>query len=203
MNFFIIGSGFTKSIFPEAPLNNELLRAIANGKLDCASQYLMEKYQTDDIEIALTKLDADKQHCRPVNFVFDEWYFPKSAKNTHFGYGLGRGEIYLIAPSYVKVPTVEITYFMIDALKAASESQNLIIIGCSLRPEDSFLTLLLTHFLRQSQWQSRKIVILDIKANDIASRVKDYWGVNIEECVVPIEGRIENSVEELRKAIKK
>jgi len=324
MNFFIIGSGFTKSIFPEAPLNNELLRAIANGKLDCASQYLTEKYQTNDIEIALTKLDADiatsyydnrqlyselrdirhkieidlgnyftsyrathelldkapwlmnfmryaiadgdvavslnydcvfegaldcigkwspkggygffqnpliddtsfdtspitvlkihgsttfkiaayadKPHCRSVNFVFDEWYFPKSAKNTHFGYGLGRGETYLIAPSYVKVPTVEITYFMIDALKAASESQNLIIIGCGLRPEDSFLTLLLTHFLRQPQWQSRKIIILDIKANDIASRGKDYWGVNIEECVVSIEGRIENSIEELRNAIKK
>jgi hypothetical protein len=83
---------------------------------------------------------ADKQHCRSVTFVFDEWYFPKSAKNTHFGYGLGRGETYLIAPSYVKVPTVEITYLMIDALKAASESHNLIIIGCSLRPEDSFLT---------------------------------------------------------------
>lgn len=146
---------------------------------------------------------ADKQHCRSVTFVFDEWYFPKSAKNIHFGYGLGRGETYLIAPSYVKVPTVEITYLMIDALKAASESQNLIIIGCSLRPEDSFLTLLLTHFLRQPQWQSRNIVILDIKANDIASRVKDYWGVNIEECVIPIEGRIENTVEELRKAIKK
>ena len=32
MNFFIIGSGFTKSIFPEAPLNNELLAALVAGK---------------------------------------------------------------------------------------------------------------------------------------------------------------------------
>jgi hypothetical protein len=324
MNLFIIGSGFTKSIFPEAPLNNELLRAIDNGEIDCASRYLTEKYQTDDIEIALTKLDADiatsyydnrqlynelrnirhkieidlgdyftpyratyelldkatwltdfmryaiadgdivvslnydcifegaldcigkwspkggygffrnpliddssfvassitvlkihgstsfriaaypdKPHCRSINFVFDEWYFPKSAKNTHFGYGLGKGETYLIAPSYVKVPTVEITYFMIDALKAASESKDLVIIGCSLRPEDSFLILLITHFLRQPQWPSRKIVILDMMANEIAKKVKDYWGVNIEECVVPIEGRIENSVEGLRKILGK
>ncbi|MCD4675589.1 MAG: hypothetical protein K8S18_06275 [Desulfobacula sp.] len=146
---------------------------------------------------------ADKPHCRAVNFVFDECFFPKSAKNTHFDYGLGRGETYLIAPSYVKVPTVEITYCMIDALKAASESQNLIVVGCGLRPEDAFLTLLLTHFLRQPQWQNRRIIILDINANDIASRVKNYWGVNIEKCVVPIEGRIENSVEELIRVIKK
>ena len=322
MNFFILGSGFTKSIFPEAPLNNELLAALAAGKSDCASQALTKKYQTNDIEIALTKLDADiatshydnrqlynelqeirhkieidlgnyftsyrathelmeqspwlknflqsaiadgdvaislnydcvfegaldcigrwspkggygffqnhliddtafdkspitvlkihgsttfkiaayadKLHRRAVNFVFDEWFFPVSAKNTHFNYGLGLGETYLIAPSYVKIPTVEITYFMIDALKAASESQNLIVVGCSLRPEDAFLTLLLTHFLRQPQWQDRRIIILDNNANDIASKIKNYWGVNIEKCVVPIEGRIESSLEELINAI--
>ncbi len=90
---------------------------------------------------------------------------------------------------------------MIDALKATSESQNLIVVGCSLRPEDAFLTLLLTHFLRQPQWQDRKIIILDNNANDIASKIKNYWGVNIEKCVVPIEGHIENSLEELINAI--
>jgi len=322
MNLFIIGSGFTKSIFPKAPLNNELLAVLAAGKSDCASQALTKRYQTNDIEIALTKLDADistsyydnrqlynklkeirskieidlgnyftsyrathelmeqspwlknfmqsaiadgdvaislnydcvfegaldcigrwspkggygfllnhlidesafdkspitvlkihgsttfkiapyadKTHCRAVNFVFNEWFFPVSAKNTHFDYGLGQGEKYLIAPSYVKVPTVEITYFMIDALKAASESQNLIVVGCGQRPEDAFLTLILTHFLRQPQWQDRRIIIIDINANDIASKVKNYWGVDIEKCVVPIEGRIENSLEELIKAI--
>ena len=91
---------------------------------------------------------------------------------------------------------------MLDALKAASESQNLIIVGCGLRPEDAFLTLLFTRFLRHPEWQPRRIVILDINAKTIASRVKNYWGVNIEKCVVPIEGRIEKSVEELLKTIK-
>ncbi len=324
MNLFIIGAGFTKSLFPDAPLNSELLGAIGSGETECASQYLKANYQTDDIEIALTKLDADiatsyycdkplygelqdirhkleidlgnyflefratyelldnaawfknflcfafsngdvavslnydcvfegaldcigkwspkggygflqnplindaafdkspvtvlkihgstsftsapyadKPHCNSVDFDFDEWYFPKSAKNTHFGYGLGQGKTYLIAPSYVKVPTVEMTYLMIDALKAASESSKLIIVGCSLRPEDSFLTLLLTHFLRQPQWQSRKIIILDINADSIASRIKNFWGVNIEECIVPIRGSIEKSIEELCDVIKK
>ena len=324
MNFFIIGCGFTKSIFPDAPLNNELLAALSAGKKNCASETLCIKYQTNDIEIALTKLDADiattyyenkkfykkfcklrrdiqvelgdfflnyratyelleqcpwlktflesatsdgdvavslnydsvfegaldcigkwspkggygyfqnpliddrdyskspvivlklhgsttfgiaeyadKPQCKSVSFGFDECHFPKSAKNTHFGYGLGKGETYLIAPSYIKVPTVEITYLMIDALKAAEESQNLIIVGCGLRPEDSFLTLLLTHFLRQPQWQDRKIVIIDINANDIAIRIKNYWGVNIEKCIFPIEERIENSLESLLQVINK
>ena len=143
----------------------------------------------------------DKTHCRAVNFVFNEWFFPVSAKNTHFDYGLGQGEKYLIAPSYVKVPTVEITYLMIDALKAASESQNLIFVGCGLRPEDAFLTLILTNFLRQTQRQDGRIIIIDINANDIATKVKNYWGVDIEKYVFPIEGRIENSNEELIKTI--
>jgi len=61
--------------------------------------------------------------------------------------------------------------------------------------------LILTHFLRQPQWQDRRIIIIDINENDIATKVKNYWGVDIEKCVVPIEGRIENSLEELIKAI--
>lgn len=323
MNLFLIGSGFTKAIFPEAPLNNELLEALSSDKSDCASQVLLRKYKTNDIEIALTKLDtdiatsyhenkdlflelqdirhrieidignyflsyrathellekspwlkefmqsalsdgdvaislnydcvfegaldcigrwspkggygffqhgliddsafdkspitvlkihgsttfkiaayADKPHCRAVNFVFDEWFFPVSAKNTHFGYGLGSGETYLIAPSYVKVPTVEMSYCMLDALKAASESQILIVVGCGLRPEDSFLTLLLTHFLRQPKWQDRKIVIVDLFAKKIASRIKDYWGVNINKCIVPIEWGIEKSLNQLKAIIR-
>ena len=140
---------------------------------------------------------ADKPHYRAVNFIFDECFFPVSAKNTHFG-RLSDGETYLIAPSYVKVPTVEISYCMIDALKAASESQNLIVIGCGLRPEDSFLTLLLTHFLRQTNWQDRKIIIVDPYANNIAKKVKNYWGINIDKCILPIEVGIEFSLKQLR-----
>ena len=52
MNLFLIGSGFTKSIYPNAPLNNGLLHALANDKPDCASNKLIDRYDTDDIEIA-------------------------------------------------------------------------------------------------------------------------------------------------------
>lgn len=324
MNLFIIGSGFTKALFPETPLNRELLRVLARGTSDSASHKLMQRYQTDDIEIALTRLDTDlassqtrleqagdelrelrhniekdlgsyftryrasdellsnspwlskfldhavsagdvavslnydcvfegaldcrgkwspnggygflnnplasggsrvsspvavlKIHgsasfriapyanmpsSRSVNFVFDEWFFPRSAKNKHFGYGLGVGEGYLIAPSYVKVPTVEITYLMLDALKASIKAENLVIIGCGLRPEDAFLTLLLTQFLRRPAWRKRRIVVLDLSAGAISSRLKAYWGVDMGSCIVPIEGSLEDSVGQLLETIRK
>ena len=92
----------------------------------------------------------------------------------------------------------------LDAVQRAIlwlRSKKLIIVGCGLRPEDAFLWLILAHFLRQEQWQDRRIIIMDINANDIASKVKNYWGVDIERCVVQIEGRIENLLEELVTAI--
>ena len=324
MNLFIIGSGFTKALFPDAPLNRELLETLARGAPDSASHKLINRYQTEDIESALTKLDVDlashqphleqagdelrelrhhiekdlgshftsyrasngllssslwlsnfldhaisegdvavslnydcvfegvldcrakwspnggygflrhplvsdgraalspvtvlkihgsasfriapclnKPNSRAVSFVFDEWFFPRSAENTHFGYGLGRGESYLIAPSYVKVPAVEITYLMLDALKASARAKNLIIIGCGLRPEDAFLTLLLTEFLRQPDWRNRRIAILDPSAEAVSSRLKVYWGVDVSSCIVPIEGRLEDSVDQLLETILK
>jgi hypothetical protein len=322
MNLFIIGSGLTKSIFPMAPLNADLLSKLETDKSDCVAKKLSLKYETNDIEIALTKLDSDistsyykdiylhdylknirhnietslgnyfltyratpdliKQHpwieqftknvfsdgdvaislnydcvfeglldclgkwspisgygflrnpliedsdysdspvkvlkihgstsfkiskyfdkpeSKAINFIFNESIFPVSAQHTNFGFGLGKGETYLIAPSYVKIPSVEITYLMLDALKAASGSNNLIVIGCSLRPEDSFLTLLLTHFLRQPNWKERKIIVADINAKVISNKIKKYWGVNIDRCIIPIENTIDKSIKKLLEQI--
>ncbi|HUM44833.1 MAG TPA: SIR2 family protein [Fervidobacterium sp.] len=317
-NTYIVGSGFTKSIFPNAPLNNDLMELLAN-KPDSVSPVLMKRYKTTDIEVALTKLHLDLissccdekkrlQHeiktelgdhfrsykatpetieqlpwlcefmrstindgdvivslnydcvfegaldCvgrwspnggygffknplidnhkfkksavtvlkihgstsfkiapiapyvdnpsfKAVSFVFNADYFPCSA-DVHFNYGMGMGETYLIEPSYVKLPTVEIAYLMIDALKAVSESKNLIILGCSLRNEDSFLTLLITQFLRHPKWQSRKIVILDKNAEEISLKIKRYWTVDVDKCIIPIVGCIQDSINELPKIIK-
>lgn len=99
---------------------------------------------------------ADKPEASAVSFVFDEHFFPRSARNTHFGYGAGTGRPYLIAPSYVKIPTVEMTYLMLDALSASATATNLVIIGSALRPEDGFLTVILTNFLRQPSWRTLK-----------------------------------------------
>ena len=285
MNLFIIGAGFTRSLFPDAPLNRDLLRVLGAKSSESASALLRDRYKTEDIEIALTKLDVDvasaqgtelrqlrrsiendlaeffskfcasedliaqskwlthliddvfssgdvavslnydcllegsldcrgkwspkggygssidnplasndrtlmspvtvlkihgsanfviapyldKPTARAVNFDFDERFFPRSARNTHFRYGAGTGSSYVIAPSYVKIPTVEISYLMLDALTASSDAKNLIVIGSALRPEDSFLTVLVTNFLRQETWRSRKILVIDPEADSVVS----------------------------------
>lgn len=316
MNAFIIGAGCTKAVFPGAPLNRDLLDALARNSTDSAAAVLRDRYKTDDIEIALTRLDSDiavfqgerglfaeddhglrrrieselgkyfssflaseelftkspwlaqlvdevfasgdvvislnydcvlegaldcrgkwspkggygypfdqpllrddkflkspvtvlkihgsasfaiapygdKPEASAVNFVFDERFFPRSAKNTHFGYGARTGGTYLIAPSYVKVPTVEMAYLMLDALSASATATNLVIIGSALRPEDGFLTLILTNFLRQPSWRKRRVFIVDPAANAISSRLKKFWGVDVSSQIVPIEGYLEASV---------
>lgn len=322
MNVFIIGAGFTKAVFRDAPLNRDLLEALAIRFPDSASRDLCTRYKTQDIEIALTRLDADvalsqgetgqqggdtcklrqrieselagyfgsfsasedlmsqsdwlthlidkafspgdvavslnydcvlegaldcrgkwsprggygslnnplvsddspsspvtvlkihgsanfviapyadKPTANAVNFVFDECFFPRSAKNSHLRYGAGTGRSYVIAPSYVKIPTVEITYLMLDALSASTKAKNLIIIGSALRPEDGFLTVLVTNFLRQPSWCDRKIIVVDPAAKAISNRLKDYWGVDVFSQILPIEDRLEASVVRLLEAIR-
>lgn len=93
------------------------------------------------------------------------------------------------------------TYLMIDAMRVSSDAKNLIVIGCGLRPEDTFLTFLLTNFLRQPDWQERRILIIDPNANKIAEKIRDYWGVNVKQCLHPIEEKLENSIGDLRKKL--
>lgn len=317
MNVFIIGAGFTKAIFPDAPLNRDLLQTLADKSPASAAASLRDWYKTNDIEVALTRLDVDvtlpqresrfelrrnvenelanyfrsfyvsedlmarshwltqlingtflpgdvaislnydcvlegaldwlgkwspnqgygssfdnplvsndefpespvtvlkihgsanfliapcidKPTVNAVNFVFDPCFFPHSAKHTHFGYGAGTGRSYLIAPSYVKIPTVEISYLMLDALEASTKAKNLIIIGSTLRPEDGFLTVLITNFLRQPCWRNRKIIIVDPAAESISNRLKDYWGVDVSSNILPIQELLEASITNLLEEI--
>lgn len=315
MNLFLVGAGFTKAVFPDAPLNREVMTELARQSSKSVSPILQERYGTHDIEIALTKLDsdialsqskgagcgellklrraveeelgsyfacfhaseelwtqfpwltefidsafaqgdvivalnydcllegaldcrgkwspkggygsslnhplvddaifdaspvtvlkihgsanfgiapyADKQVASSVGFFFDEYWFPRSAKNTHFGYGAGTGRIYLIAPSYVKLPTVEIAYLMMDALAAAAIADRLIVVGCALRPEDAFLSLIVTQFLRQPNWSSKRIIVIDPHASGICERIRNYWGVNVSKQILGIEYNLENAV---------
>lgn len=144
---------------------------------------------------------GDKPTASAVNFVFDECFFPRSAQNTHFGHGAGIGRSYLIAPSYVKIPTVEVSYLMLDALTASTKAKNLVIIGSSLRPEDGFLTVLVTNSLRQPSWHDRKIIVVDLAAESISNRLKDYWGVNVSRQILPIQDQLQNSVSAILAAI--
>jgi len=140
---------------------------------------------------------ADQPAAKTVGFLFDEQLFPRSGKGKHFGYGGGSGRRYVIAPSYVKVPTVEVTHMMLTALDAASKARNLAFIGSSLRPEDQFLTVLMTHFLRRRGWQHKRIVVVSPQAPRICERIRKYWGVDVSRQIRPIAKTIQASVDEL------
>ena len=87
--------------------------------------------------------------------VVNKGFFPRSAQNMDFSLFKAEGP-YVIAPSYVKVPRVEVAYLMLDALVASARARNLVIIGSSLRKEDSFLTLITTRFLHHPSWEKGK-----------------------------------------------
>ena len=143
----------------------------------------------------------DKPEAHSVEFVVNERFFPRSGKNKDFAWKMKTAENhpYLIAPSYVKVPRVRISYLMLDALAASAKAKNLVILGSALRPEDGFLTLIVTNFFHQPSWQARRIIIVDPSAKSIGDRLGNYWGVNVSSQIVTMQTRLETSVARLVK----
>ena len=147
----------------------------------------------------------NKPESSSVTFEFNESIFPKSAANSFFGHRSvpipfwknHAVKPYIIAPSYVKIPVVEIIYLMIDAIEAAKTSDKIIIIGCSLRPEDSFLWLLLTTFFRNPNWRNRKSIIISPEANRIGNQIRQFWGGIVSNCLTEIPSKLENAIDEL------
>ena len=302
-NMFLIGAGFTKSVFPNAPLNKDLLAELCK---DTTSRNVLkgyhEEFKTEDIEILLTRLDLEitipkakrqtalqtarkaierqlaeyfgqfrfgnhedelresewlgslakeifadndaiislnydcllegvldyyeawspkggyavldrnpllgsqfpqneknirifKLHGSehfveapdPMNktktsisFPVNESIYPRSGKNRYLNYGAGQIEArsYIIAPSFVKMPHQDIELMMLKALEAAASANNFIVIGCGLRPEDSFLWLLLISFL-DKPGENRKLIIVDPNAEEIRNKIVNHYFVDI------------------------
>ena len=61
MNVFIIGAGFTKTVLPLSPLNDDLFEELRRKKPDFAASALAEMYDENRIEVALTKFDCPIQ----------------------------------------------------------------------------------------------------------------------------------------------
>jgi len=61
-NLFLIGAGFTKAVFPDAPLNEDLLSVLCQGAPCTTLKKYYREYKTNDIEILLTRLDLDILH---------------------------------------------------------------------------------------------------------------------------------------------
>lgn len=139
-----------------------------------------------------------------IGFVIDETIYPTSGRNRHIGSGVPDLGPYIIAPSFVKIPHVEIAYMMLCLIGIAKEARNLIIIGCGMRREDNFLWLLLTRFLYDQPKKPRKqLIILDPNADKLLDRIKSYCArdINQDADVVPISSGIEDGIDELIKAV--
>lgn len=315
-SLFILGSGFTKAAFPQAPLNDDLLRAVVNHGGTTLAQY-HERYKTDDIERLLTQIDLDasefsKQkedrvkinseisvyfskfrfsqisHPPPswlqtfafnvlkpndaiitlnydcflegaldnygvwtpnggyarfenpnadrsipknpkgilvykihgsenfveslvgnnpaqtaIGFQIDGSIFPRSGTNRNFGGGVLHPLPYIIAPSFVKIPHVDIAAMMLEALNRAETARNLTIIGCGMRREDNFLWLLLTRFLNEILPQRKQLIILGPSANTTLEKISNYWVGSIQRFadVVNIASGLECSIEQLCSAL--
>jgi len=110
-----------------------------------------------------------------IGFKIDGSIYPKSGKNSHLGGGIINRRSYIIAPSFVKIPHVDIAAMMLDLLDIAIKAKRLAIIGCGMRPEDSFLWLLITRFLNVPQVDRKTLVILGPSSSEIWERLSNYW----------------------------
>ena len=132
-----------------------------------------------------------------ISFEVNEGFFENSGKNRRFEVGAGQGRPYLIAPSFVKIPSAEIVYVMFEALSAARAATNLIVVGSFLRDEDQFLTLIWTEFLRNGSYPEGKMIIVDPRAREIYERLSRFWGVDMSTRIVQIEAGVQESVNEI------
>ena len=133
-----------------------------------------------------------------ISFLINESNFPESGRNKHFGCGLD-SKPYVVAPSFVKDFHVGIAWMMLRLLEIAKEARNLVIIGCGMRREDSFLWLVLTRFLFGNPKDTKKkLIIVDPSSVDILNRMELYAG-DISELadVVSIPSGIEDGTADL------
>lgn len=138
-----------------------------------------------------------------IGFIIDESIYPRSGMNSHLGGGIIDPRSYIIAPNFVKTPHVDIVAMMLDLLDVVRKARRLAIIGCGMRPEDSFLWLLLTRFLNIFQDNRKKLIILGPSSAEIWTRISNYWVGDIcrfaDVSVIPCG--LEFSIESLVSAI--
>lgn len=291
-NLFLLGSGFTRAVFPDAPLNKDLLQTVIKSSPKSHLMKYQKQYNTNDVEVLLTRLDLEAHNnqeievdrkaierdlveyfqqfrfkkeilqnnswlesiakelfkkndaiitlnydCfleglldyyevwspngyaaidtffskqlpqnpkniliykihgsehfiissaypdpskRAISFDVNSSIYPQSGNRRCYDGGIINPESYIIAPSFVKIPNECIEWMMIEALNKAATAKNLIIIGCGLRPEDSFLWLLVTNFLYQRK-MGRRLIIVDLQAKEIKAKISNHYFEDIEE----------------------
>jgi len=331
---YLIGAGFTKNAFPDAPLNDDLLSILNGGGLsnNILFNKLKNQYDTDDIEQFLTYLDIDTiskkkpeltslredinkelaeyfRKFRFSNYRYDEdnWVlkfakdmlrkndliltlnydcflegamwkagvwspnggYSQYINNTicpstigpneelknivlyklHGSENFMQGDIigasnksmgkehfwvcpliddsifsnikahlgacdsqsrgpYIIAPSYIKMPHVQIGSMWTNALRLVSKATRLCVMGCSLREEDMLLKLLLTAFVYKNEksfgdeidtdkeFLENKVLIIDPEAKRLEKLLKEKILLLNQFSAAPHILSVEMSIEE-------
>ncbi len=138
-----------------------------------------------------------------IGFIINGSIYPRSGANSFLGGGAKDPRPYIIAPSFVKIPHVDIAAMMLDLLDVVRKGRRLAIIGCGMRPEDSFLWLLMTRFLNITQDNRKKLIILGPSSTEIWKRISNYWVGDIcnfaDVLVIPCG--LESGIESLVSAI--
>jgi len=106
--------------------------------------------------------------------------FPRSGAHSRLGGGID-SRPYIIAPSFVKQFALELDYLILDAIRFAREAENLVLIGCGVRPEDNHLQLVLTSFLKTPRWKQKKLFVVSPGAADVAERIRRFFSRKIFE----------------------
>lgn len=122
----------------------------------------------------------DKPEFVSVGVEINASLFPRSGANSYLGGGID-SRPYIIAPSFVKQFVLELEYLMLDAIQFARAADNLVLIGCGIRPEDNHLLLVLTSFLKTPRWRQKRLFIVSPDAADAAERIKRFFSGKIFE----------------------
>ena len=135
---------------------------------------------------------------RYISFLIDDTIYPRSGKNIHFGGGAIDPASYIIAPSFVKIPHVQITDMINKAIKVAPYAKNMVIGGCSLRPEDQFIWLIMASFINKQLQTTKNLIIITPNADNIRREIERYWVGSTQHLnICPIPKTFQDSIGKL------
>jgi hypothetical protein len=145
----------------------------------------------------------DKPESLTIHLSINSALFPRSGKNKNFGSLTDEGP-YVIAPSFTKQFNVELQCLLLDATRFARVASNLIIIGCGLRPEDSYLWLVLTSFVYNPRWRNKRTFIVNPHASKTKKRIENFWGRKIfnQQNLVAIDLDFKSGISRLENALR-
>jgi len=103
---------------------------------------------------------------------------------------------------------VDLQFLLVEAIRCAERARNLIIIGCGLRPEDSYLWLVVSSFMNSKELEKKRIFIVSPNASDAKKKIKEFWGrktwgrkARTEEKLFAIDSGFESGISRLNDAL--